>query len=153
MKTWERWTFNLLALAVTLSGLVFFWAKYLLVNDDPFALVNHGWQGAAQAVHVVASPGLMLMFGVLLNSHIMKKLGARQMQNRASGNLALAAFLTMTVTGYLLQVITNEIVLASLAVAHIGSGVGFAMLYGVHLLVSVRLARVQAARRLESEAA
>ena len=67
MRPWERWTFGLLALLVSVTGGAYFWMKYMLVNTDPFAVVNHPWQPAMLAAHVVASPPLLLMFGVLLN--------------------------------------------------------------------------------------
>ena len=75
MNRWERWTFGLLTLGVLLSGGVYFWMKYLLVNDDPFSVVNHPWQSAMLAAHVLAAPGLLLMFGILVD-------GARPQKGR-----------------------------------------------------------------------
>jgi hypothetical protein len=153
MKWWERWTFNLLSLLVTVSGVAYFWMKYMLVNDDPFAVANHAWQPGMLALHVVASPGLLLMFGIVLSSHIMKKLGARYVPNRKSGLVSLATFVAMTATGYLLQVVTGERALQALVVLHVASGAIFALMYAVHLVVSARLARLQSARRAQPEAA
>jgi hypothetical protein len=151
MKTWERRVFNALTLVVSATGFAWLWMKYFVVSDDPFAVVNHPWQPAMQAVHVVASPALLLMFGLILNSHIMKKLGARNVPNRKSGLVSLGAFFAMTATGYLLQVVTHEAALQALVILHVGSATLFALLYGAHLVVSVRLARSQAARRLQAE--
>ena len=85
MKRWERWAFNLFALAVAASGFAYFWMKYLVETDDPFAVVNHPWQAAMLHLHVLASPPFVLLFGVILNSHIMKKLRAPRMPNRKTG--------------------------------------------------------------------
>lgn len=153
MKRWERWTFNLLSLLVTISGVTYFWMKYMLVNDDPFAVTNHAWEPAMLALHVVVSPTLLLMFGIVLNSHIMKKLVAPSRPNRKSGFVSLATFMTMTVTGYLLQVVTGEQALQVLVALHVASGAIFALVYPVHLIISARLGRTQSTRRLRPEAA
>ena len=95
MKRWERWTFNLLALAVAATGFVYFWMKYAMRSDDPFAVVNHPWQAATLGLHVVVSPAFILMFGVILNSHVMKKIRAPRLPNRRTGLLSLATFAGM----------------------------------------------------------
>jgi hypothetical protein len=152
MKSWERWTFNVLTLIVSVTGFAYVWMKYFVVNDDPFAVVNHAWQPAVQALHVVASPGLLLVFGLILNSHIMKKIGARNVPNRTSGLVSLGTFFAMTMSGYLLQVVTNEGALKALVWLHVGSGTLFSLVYGTHLVISSRLVRAQVSRRVEAEA-
>ena len=146
MKPWERWTFGLLALLVAVSGGAYFWMKYMLVEADPFAVVNHPWQPAMLAVHVVASPPLLLMFGVLLNSHILRKLRATGLPNRKSGLLSLGTFFAMVASGYLLQVVTAEQLSQALVTIHVATGSVFSVTYVAHLVISVRLARAQAAR-------
>lgn len=153
MKTWERWTFGLLTLVVSLSGLAYFWMKYFMESSDPFAVVNHPWQGAMLAVHVLASPPLILVFGIILNSHILRKLGARRIPNRLSGLVSFGTFFTMTATGYLLQVVTGERTLQVMVALHVASGIIFAMAYAAHLVISVRLSRPQGARRSRASAA
>ena len=142
MRPWERRAFNLAAVAVTLTGIAYFWMKYLVRNDDPFAVVNHPWQGAMLALHVLASPPFVLIFGIVLNSHVMKKLRApRRAPNRRSGLLSFATFAAMTASGYLLQVVTVESWLQALVALHVASGVLFAGAYAVHLIVSARVLR------------
>ena len=153
MKTWERWTFGIAALGVAMTGLAYFWMKYLVSSGDPFAVVNHPWQGAMLALHLILAPGLVLMFGILLNGHVLKKLGARNSPNRRSGLVSFGTFFVMTVSGYLLQVVTADAWLRALVVAHVASGVMFSVVYVAHLVISVRLARVQAGRRVQIEAA
>ena len=152
MKIWERWTFGISALGLALTGLVYFWMKNFVVSDDPFAVVNHPWQGAMLAAHVVLAPVLVLMFGMLLNGHVLKKLGAKNAPNRRSGLVSFGTFFVMTVSGYLLQVVTSDAWLRALVAAHVVSGVMFSIVYAAHLVISVRLARVQAARRVQIEA-
>lgn len=148
MKPWERWTFGVLALVVAATGVAYLWMKYLVVNDDPFAVVNHPWQAPMLAAHVLAAPALLLTFGIILNSHILRKLRAADVPNRKSGLASFGSFFAMTASGYLLQVVTSAALLPLLVILHVATGVMFAAVYVVHLMISVRLARRQPAPRL-----
>jgi hypothetical protein len=141
MKRWERWTFGLLVLAVSVTGFAYLWMKYALTTDDPFAVTNHPLQPLMLSAHVLFSPPLILMFGIILNSHILRKIGARGIPNRVSGLLSLGTFAAMTISGYMLQVTTAAALLRGLVMVHVVSGVVFSGAYAVHLIVSVRLAR------------
>lgn len=141
MKRWERWSFGLLVLVVSVTGFAYLWMKYAMATDDPFAVVNHPWQAPMLSAHVLASPALLLIFGVIMNSHIMKKIGAKGLPNRTSGLLSLGCFFLMTASGYLLQVATAGGLLRALVVLHVASGVVFSVSYVAHLVISVRLAR------------
>jgi hypothetical protein len=141
MKPWERWTFNASAIVVTVTGLAYLWMKYFLSSDDPFAVVNHPWQAAMLQVHLLASPVLLLVVGVMLNSHILRKLGASGLRGRTSGYASLAALALMAASGYLLQVAGGDAWIRPLVIVHVGSGSAFAILYAAHLVVSARAAR------------
>ncbi len=143
MKRWERWTFNALSLAVATTGFAYLWMKYALQIDDPFAVVNHPWQTSMLALHVVASPAFILIFGIIFNSHIMKKLSATRLPNRRSGFVSLGTFATMVVSGYLLQVSSSEGWLQALVVVHVASGAVFSIVYAAHLVITARLARLR----------
>lgn len=150
MKRWERWSFNLLAAIVALTGALYLWMKYVLEQDDPFAVVNHPWQAPMLAVHVLASPLFLLVFGIVFNSHIMKKLRASNLPNQRSGLMSLGTFAVMTLSGYLLQISSDEQWLQALVVVHVASGGVFALTYGTHLVISARLARAREEARQES---
>ena len=152
MKRWERWSFNLFSLAVAVSGFAYFWMKYLVEAGDPFAVVNHPWQAAMLHLHVLASPPFVLAFGVILNSHIMKKLRAPRMPNRRTGLASFATFAVMIGSGYLLQVATADAWLRGLVILHVASGVVFTLTYGIHLAISVRLVRRPAAAAIQEVA-
>jgi hypothetical protein len=153
VKPWERWTFGVLVSIVSATGAAYFWMKYLLASDDPFAVVNHPWEGAMLAAHVVAAPWLLLMFGLVLNSHILRKLGVgARLPNRKSGYLSLATFFLMTASGYLLQVVTGDLALQLLVALHVATGTVFALSYATHLVISARLARAYRQTRARLEA-
>ena len=141
MKRWERWVFNALSLIVAATGFVYLWMKYAVQNGDPFAVVNHPWQTSMLGLHVVASPAFILIFGIVFNSHIMKKLSATRLPNRRSGFVSLGTFAAMVVSGYLLQVSSSEGWLQALVVVHVTSGAVFSIVYAAHLVISARLAR------------
>lgn len=143
MKRWERWTFNILALAVTVTGFAYFWMKYGMDANDPFAVVNHPWQMAMLNLHLLASPAFVLIFGIVLNSHVMRKLRATRLPNRRTGYTSLGTFAAMVVSGYLLQVTSSEPWLQGLVVLHVASGGVFAVAYGIHLVISAQLTRRQ----------
>jgi hypothetical protein len=143
MKRWERWAFNALSLAVAATGFAYLWMKYVLENNDPFAVVNHPWQAGMLDLHIVASPAFILIFGIVFNSHIMKKLRATGLPNRRSGFLSLGTFAAMIASGYLLQVSSSEAWLQALVVLHVGSGAVFSVVYAIHLVISARIARTR----------
>ena len=152
MKRWERWGFNGAAAVVAASGFVYLWMKYFVDSPDPFAVVNHPWQGPTLDLHLLASPPFVLMFGLVLNSHILKKIGAPRLPNRKSGLASLVLFVVMLASGYLLQVVSDRQVLQTLVIAHIGSGALFSLAYGFHLILSWRLARSRPASRMREVA-
>lgn len=143
MKRWERWSINGLSFVIVATGLVYFWMKYLMEPGDPFAVVNHPWQTATLNLHLIASPVLVLIFGMVFNAHVMKKLQASRLPNRRSGYVALATFAAMVCSGYLLQITASVAGLQALVAIHVGSGALFTVVYGAHLVIAVRLARVR----------
>jgi hypothetical protein len=144
VKRWEKYGFSALAALVTVTGVVYFWMKYMIQNDDPFAVVNHPLQPAMLDAHVLAAPAFLVLFGIIFNSHIGAKIG-RRIPNRRSGLLALATVVVMTGSGYLLQVVTGDRARQVTVVAHVLSGCVFAVAYVVHLTVSARMWREQRA--------
>ena len=150
MKTWQRRTFNALVAAVTVTGALYFWMKYGIVTDDPFAVVNHPLQSLMLAAHLVSSPALLVMFGIVFSAHVASKL-ARRIPLRRSGLTALATFALMAASGYLLQVVVSETWRLVMVWLHVGSGTVFAVSYGLHLLAGFKLwRRAEAGARLSS---
>lgn len=147
MSVWEKLSFNLLALVVAASGVAYFVMKDVMESSDPFSLVNYPWQPAMLAIHILASPPLILVFGVILHSHVGKKIsngnGNGNGRNRRSGLLALMTFGLMIVSGYALQVTTGAIPHRVARITHLASGAMFVVSYFAHLVISVRLARAK----------
>ena len=152
MKAWERWSFGILSVIVGLTGFAYLWMKYFVENLDPMAVISHPWQPAMFSVHVIASPALILVFGIVLNSHIIRKLGANRPPNRRTGLLSFGTFGTLVVSGYALQVATNETLLRALVLAHVASGTIFSVAYVGHLFISLKITRSRGWQRVREVA-
>lgn len=138
MKPYERWSLHILTLLVTVSGVFYFVSRYLLTSDDPFAVINHPWEPALLNLHLVSSPALLFVFGLILNGHILSKIRNGTRTGRKSGWLCLASFGVMGASGYLLQVASGGWLWQVLLILHLSSGVIFSGGYVVHLVIGLR---------------
>ena len=139
MKRWERWSFNGLNVVLAGTGLAYLYMRYLLPADDPFAVVNHPWQSLMLSLHVVAAPCVILIFGIVLRSHILKKLVSNSQPDRRTGWISLISFSAMALSGYLLQVASSVAWLDALVVIHFGTSIVLVIGYGAHLVIGWRL--------------
>jgi hypothetical protein len=146
MRRWEIRLSHAATLAVAASGIAYFWMKHLIVNDDPFSVVNHPWQPLMLALHVVTAPVLVFVTGLVLRSHMLKKLAAGERPNRRSGLSSMVTLPVMIVSGYLLQVVTNPLASRIVLVAHLASSAIFVIAYAAHQWVSFRARRQTASR-------
>jgi len=143
----ERWTVWISSVATFVTGVVYLWLKYMVVSDDPFAVVNSPWQGPVLKLHILAAPTLVFAFGLVAVRHLWRALQRQVAAGRLSGLTSAAALIPMVATGYLIQAVTDERWLRALAWSHIGLG----LLYGGAMLshqfsAGGRQAREQRAR-------
>ncbi|MFQ5741503.1 MAG: hypothetical protein ACE5JX_21105, partial [Acidobacteriota bacterium] len=101
MKTWEKWSFHLSAVIVSVTGLVYFYMKYLMRGEDPLSVINHPLQPQMLKLHLLAAPFLLFVTGAIFSSHISRKLKKRHLQNKVSGWTLLFSFAAMSVSRYL----------------------------------------------------
>lgn len=94
-------------LAVSGTGLIYAWMRYLVQPTDEWAVVNHPWQPLVQHLHVLAAPTLVFAVGLIWYGHIAKKFRNGR-HNRIAGIALTALFLPMTASGYLVQVAVDE---------------------------------------------
>ena len=130
MSRFERWAVWSTSVATFVTGVVYLVMKYLLVSDDPFAVVNHPWQPAVLKAHILVAPLLTFSIGLVALRHVWRHLRSRLPEGRHSGIVTLAMVAPMIATGYLIQAVTQETLLRAMALSHIG----FGLLYGVGLL-------------------
>ncbi len=94
---------HLANLAVSGTGLIYAWMRYLVEPVDEWAVVNHPWQPLVQHLHVLAAPLLVFAIGLIWSVHAIAKI-RNSRRVRASGLGLMALFLPMAASGYLLQV-------------------------------------------------
>jgi hypothetical protein len=127
MTRFERWAVWSTSIATVLTGLVYLWMKYLLVNDDPFAVVNHPLQPLVLKVHIVVAPLLTFAIGLVALRHIWRHVSTGVRRGRRTGLTMVVAVAPMILTGYLIQAITQEGLLTAMAYSHIGLGIVYAV--------------------------
>ena len=140
MSRWETWLSHLSTAIVTTSGVIYLWMEYFMATDDPFAIVNHPWQPAMLSLHVLAAPVLTFIVGLIVSSHVRKKLAGGGRANRRSGLMAVITFPTMVLSGYALQAFTNPTLIKVALALHLVSSAIFALGYVAHQAVSSMLA-------------
>jgi hypothetical protein len=132
VNRFERWAVWSTSVATVLTGVIYLWMKYLMVSDDPFAVVNHPWQPLMLKLHILVAPLLTFSLGVVALRHIWRHLKAGMREGRRSGLWTLVAVGPMILTGYLIQAVTQEGWLAAMAYSHIGFGLAYALALLAH---------------------
>lgn len=148
MTRFERWAVWSTSIATFATGLIYLWMKYLLVSDDPLAIMNHPWQGAVLKAHILVAPLLVFSIGLVALRHVWRHLTGGMRYGRRSGLLTVVVLGPMIATGYLIQAITHVGWLRATAFAHIGLG----LFYGLGLLVHQFAVSGQKAREASSRA-
>jgi hypothetical protein len=142
----ERWAVWSTSVATFVTGVIYLWMKYLLVSDDPLAVVNHPWQPGVLKLHILVAPLLVFSIGLVTLRHVWRHLRSKTRDGRRSGLLTAVILAPMIASGYLIQTLTEESWLRSMAFAHIGLGV----LYGAGLLAHQFAAGASKARTVRA---
>lgn len=147
MTRFERWAVWSTSVATFVTGVIYLWMKYLVVSDDPLAVVNHPWQPAVLKLHILVAPLLVFSIGLVTLRHVWRHLRSKTREGRRSGRLTVAMVAPMIVSGYLIQTVTEVSWLKAMAFAHIGLG----LLYGAGLLAHQLAAGGREARAVRAE--
>ncbi len=134
-------------MATFVTGVIYLWLKYLIVNDDPFAVVNHPWQPAVLKAHILVAPLLVFSIGLVTLRHVWRHLRSDMREGRRSGVLTVVVLGPMILSGYLIQALTDEGWLRAMALSHIGLGI----VYGLGLLLHQFAAGGRKARATRTE--
>ncbi|HEX6309632.1 MAG TPA: hypothetical protein VFZ69_15765 [Longimicrobiales bacterium] len=125
-------------LAVSVTGLVYAWMKYLLEPVDAFAVVNHPLQPLVLKLHILTAPALVFGIGLIALRHIWPHFRTGVQRGRRSGLTAALVLVPMILSGYLIQAVTHIGWLRAIALSHLALGALFAIGAGVHYAVSRR---------------
>lgn len=127
----------------TITGAVFAVMKYFMESSDEFAVANHPLQPHVLAAHVVIAPLALFVLGWTFSNHMLPKFRFSD-EHRKSGITTMALIVPMALSGYLLQIATNESLREAMAIAHWISSALFAIGYLVHLILGRGKSRDQA---------
>ncbi len=127
MTPFERWSVWVTSVVTTVTGLVYVWMKYALHTTDPWSVVNHPLQPLVLKLHIVTAPLLVFMVGVIALRHVWKHFlnGSRWGRRTGIGVALMTA--PMIVTGYVIQVLTDEGLVRAMAWSHIAFGTVYAV--------------------------
>jgi hypothetical protein len=143
----ERWAVWSTSVVTFVTGVIYLWMKYLMVSDDPLAVVNHPWQPAVLKLHILVAPLLVFSMGLIALRHVWRHLRSKMRDGRRSGLHTVVVLGPMIVSGYLIQTLTEEGWLRGMAIVHIGLGLA----YGVVLLAHQFAAGGRKARSARAE--
>jgi hypothetical protein len=141
MSRAQRMLLHAAVALMTATGAIFAWTKYFLTPPDEFALANHPLQPWMLAAHVVLAPLLVFAVGWIFGDHILVKLGMSNAPKRKSGIWTMVMLAPMVLSGYLLQVLTDDALRDAMRWAHWISSAFFAAGYAVHLITKPAGAR------------
>lgn len=144
MGRFERWSMWSTSSLTLLTGLGYAWTKYLVVNDDPWAVVNHPLQPWFLKLHILVAPLMLFAVGTIAVKHIWTHWSSRVRAGRRSGTVSMVVLVPLVLSGYLIQTVTHERLLVLLGLTHLGLG----LIFGIGLL----LHRVFARRTADSVA-
>ncbi|HYM61564.1 MAG TPA: hypothetical protein VEZ11_11805 [Thermoanaerobaculia bacterium] len=119
---------------VALTGFAFAWMKYAMKTSDPFAVANHPLQPYALSAHVFLAPFLVFAFGWIFGDHIWPKFSRQQTRDRRSGLWPMAMIAPMALSGYLIQIATNDRIHVAMNALHWISSALFVVAYTAHLV-------------------
>jgi hypothetical protein len=142
MSRFERWLLWVSTALVALSGIGFAVLKYLVVSDDPYAVVNHPWQPFFLKLHVLSAPALVFGVGVVFMKHIWKQWRSDGPVGRRTGVLVFALLAPMVVSGYAIQVATHRSFVWWLVAVHLVSGSGYLLAIAGHQIRALVLAPI-----------
>lgn len=135
------------------TGGIYFVMDRMMEPVGPWAVVNHPLQPWVLKLHIVVAPALIFSIGLIATEHIWKHYQGRVHRARRTGLATMWMIAPMVVTGYLIQSITQQTLLSTIAWAHIVTGVIYLLGIGLHQW-ALRVARANGAgghARIESQ--
>ena len=122
---------------LTATGALLIWM--VLIADPPsfediesFAVEQSG-QAITTELHILAGPILIFLVGLIWGSHVWSRIRNGATSRRRTGIALTVCFPLLALSGYLLQIASDEAAREALGWSHAVCGVVFAGIYLVHL--------------------
>jgi len=136
MKRWESWINRIGVALAGASGIVYGVMKYFLAGNNPDSRLGHPWQPAVLAAHLLAAPVAVFGLGLLWRSHALNRLQLGEREGRRSGLAILRVAPPLVFSGYLVQVLTGDLLRKATGWLHAALGAAFALAFVLHLIGS-----------------
>lgn len=138
MSALTRWVSYLSSLGVGLSGFVLIWMVYVLLPEDPYAIVNHPTQPLWKNLHIWLAPILTLNIGYLWSQHAWRYWRGTVKKGRISGIILLTTSLPMILSAYFLQTAISEIMRTFWSLFHIMFSLAWILSLLIHISIHIR---------------
>lgn len=132
MTPFERRSVWLTTAGTLVTGVVYWWMKEMVTPAEPWAVVNHPLQPWLLKAHILIAPLQVFSVGLITSRHIWRHFRSGVRKGRRSGLVAAVTFLAVVGTGYALQVVTAELLIRTLAWAHLGLGIVYSIGVAAH---------------------
>lgn len=148
MTRTQRWLLLVSSAVMGATGLTYWWMKNMMEPATEWAAISHPLQPWVLKAHILVAPVLVFAVGFIASEHILKNAGRPGRAGRRSGHTALRLFIPMALSGYLIQTVTHDGWLSTLAWIHLISGLTYLAGLATHRWV---FGRRRKARREDSE--
>ena len=135
IRRFEYWTLMVSTVAAAASGIALHIMKEWMSPTNPFAVVNHPWQPYVLKMHLLSVPFLLFALGLVF-AHALDRLTAGRRRGRRSGILIIGLILPLSLSGVLIQVLTEPTWVSVMAWTHLACGLLYAGFFAVHKLVT-----------------
>jgi hypothetical protein len=132
LNSFEKWFVWAASVLTGLTGVGYFYTKYLIENQDPFSVVNHPLEPWLLKGHILVSPLLLLAFGSIFVRHVWRHYRAGILLGRRSGLGTALVFVPMVGTGYLIQTVLEPARVQLTAWSHIALSVVYLVGIAAH---------------------
>lgn len=122
MTRFQRRLLYASTLIATASGTAYFIMKRFMTPVDTWAVINHPLEPWALKLHVLSAPVMLFAVGLITTQHIWRSIRSRLPTGRGSGMIAVATFMPLVLSGYLLQTSTSTTALDILSWGHLALG-------------------------------
>lgn len=132
MTPFERRSVWLTTAGTLITGVAYWWMKEMLTPAEPWAVVNHPLQPWVLKAHILIAPLQVFAVGLITSRHIWRHFRMGVKKGRTSGLVAAGTFVALVLTGYALQVVTAELLIRTLAWAHLVLGIVYSVGVAAH---------------------
>lgn len=151
MSPWTKYPALAATCFMALSGTTYYVFKNWFDSDDPFSVVSHPLEPLSLKAHILAGPLLVFVFGLLFQSHVVRKIRTNSNQGKASGVVTALLFSVSVLSGYLLQTVSHPWLRSLLVYTHLIGGLCLSIVFLSHVLRSWRQAQIKAQTEAETE--